>query len=333
MPAAVPRTRPRPPHADRFDPAAPDQRQRLETCERMDPEAYLRSLGVDPTDPAALMTVLDREAAACGGNRPGAGSVPEEIARLITSLGDPSWEERERAMARLREIGASALDPLRAAAGSPDPEVAHRVSVLLSTLTYVETSGAFPMVVEHLLRRHARGEPISTDDRNRIAHALVTVACCESAADGSRSAALTALGNASGVFAPDLEDAPPLLACWLRSREAPPARPDAPLAIAVAVATAIDASLLRAADAPSDARTALARAIAEAAPSVRTLPETSLNTFPADARHALSPVLLREWMTALAGTTPPEDRSEWPAWAAGRFQGEEPGEPPPQNFR
>jgi hypothetical protein len=55
-------------------------------------------------------------------------ATPDEIGRLIERLGDPSFEVREEATARLTALGGPALPALARAAADPDPEVRRRAA-------------------------------------------------------------------------------------------------------------------------------------------------------------------------------------------------------------
>jgi len=59
---------------------------------------------------------------------------PAELAARIAALGSDRWEEREEATQAILELGPAAAPALRAAAGSPDPEVRNRLEWLLSVL-------------------------------------------------------------------------------------------------------------------------------------------------------------------------------------------------------
>jgi hypothetical protein len=61
-------------------------------------------------------------------------STPPEMARLVDQLGDPDFQQRQRATEALRRQGVNALPALRAALEHPDPEVRHRVQELVPAL-------------------------------------------------------------------------------------------------------------------------------------------------------------------------------------------------------
>src|SRR5262245_47460051 len=54
-----------------------------------------------------------------------------EAAQLVEKLGSADFAEREAAMKRLDELGAIALDELRAACKSDNPEIADRAKELV----------------------------------------------------------------------------------------------------------------------------------------------------------------------------------------------------------
>jgi hypothetical protein len=59
----------------------------------------------------------------------------DRIVKLIQQLGDPNWEKREAAHAKLTEIGAGARPKLTEALKNPDIEIAYRVERLLAALS------------------------------------------------------------------------------------------------------------------------------------------------------------------------------------------------------
>lgn len=70
-------------------------------------------------------------------------SDPATIARWIKMLGSSSFSEREKATRALSEIGAPALEALRAAANSPDSETHTRAARLLPRVTKLADSERF----------------------------------------------------------------------------------------------------------------------------------------------------------------------------------------------
>lgn len=60
----------------------------------------------------------------------------ERIAGLVKQLGSPNFQERERAKGELLRVGAPALEQIRAAVLSSDPEVAIRAEELLTSLEF-----------------------------------------------------------------------------------------------------------------------------------------------------------------------------------------------------
>ncbi|MBA4062180.1 MAG: hypothetical protein C0501_00415 [Isosphaera sp.] len=73
----------------------------------------------------AVSAVLVAAAAAASPPAPG------EAAKLVARLNDPDYEEREAATRRLEELGAAAVDALRAGCRSDDPETARRARDVL----------------------------------------------------------------------------------------------------------------------------------------------------------------------------------------------------------
>ena len=63
------------------------------------------------------------------------GATEQEIAALITQLGDESFPKREAASTELRTIGKPAIPQLKAAENHADPEVRARVAALLQENT------------------------------------------------------------------------------------------------------------------------------------------------------------------------------------------------------
>ncbi|MBI4231355.1 MAG: hypothetical protein HY608_11005 [Planctomycetes bacterium] len=309
-------------------PIPPQERVRMANERALTPEDVLRGLGLDPSDLDALVRILERAAEACSGG-PGGVPVPlaEEIAHLVERLGAPSWEERERATERLREIGATALSALREACASTDPEVAQRARVLVSG---IGTDGGgdgqrFDAVVGSLL---SQDPPIGAEFRTRATRALVTVACSTPPHTTAIYTALRALAS----LPCDPADAPPLVEAWVREREwlatewlaaewlapgGPGGKGDGSWVAAFLIA--LQACVERSTGEPAGDRAPLARALAAAAPGIRPLPANVAEYLPADMQRILSPAILREWMTSLAGTTPPEAREEWPAWVETHF--------------
>src|SRR5579884_2799770 len=78
---------------------------------------------------AAVLRLPDRR------RRP-AGGVPPEVAdrarRLLRECGSEEFADRERATARLAELGPMARPLLREALHDPDPEIARRAAAVLS---------------------------------------------------------------------------------------------------------------------------------------------------------------------------------------------------------
>ncbi len=80
--------------------------------------------------------------AGCRSSSPPAALAPQAPTRVATAdprasvarLGDPSWAERERAMADLLTLGESALPSIEEASSSPDAEVRWRAKWLLSAI-------------------------------------------------------------------------------------------------------------------------------------------------------------------------------------------------------
>jgi hypothetical protein len=58
----------------------------------------------------------------------------EKIAQLIEQMGSKSFTQREKAMQALDEVGAPALEALRKAAKSADPEISHRAAELVKKI-------------------------------------------------------------------------------------------------------------------------------------------------------------------------------------------------------
>jgi hypothetical protein len=58
----------------------------------------------------------------------------EKIAQLIEQMGSKSFTQREKAMQALDQIGAPALEALRKAAKSSDPEISHRAAELVKKI-------------------------------------------------------------------------------------------------------------------------------------------------------------------------------------------------------
>jgi hypothetical protein len=58
----------------------------------------------------------------------------EKIAQLIEQMGSKSFTQREKAMQALDELGAPALEALRKAAKSSDPEISHRAGELVKKI-------------------------------------------------------------------------------------------------------------------------------------------------------------------------------------------------------
>src|SRR5260370_1158000 len=66
----------------------------------------------------------------------------ERIAKLIEQLGSKNFTEREKAMKALDEVGAPALEALRKAAKSNDPEISSRAKKLVADLEKRAESGS-----------------------------------------------------------------------------------------------------------------------------------------------------------------------------------------------
>jgi hypothetical protein len=62
---------------------------------------------------------------------------PEDIDKLIKSLGAESWREREEAQKKLIAAGKAAGPALEAAAGSDDPEISRRANRILDEICYL----------------------------------------------------------------------------------------------------------------------------------------------------------------------------------------------------
>lgn len=91
-----------------------------------------------------------------------------DLPALIRGLGADLHQERERASAALRAAGDSALEVLREATTSDDPEVRHRASVLLSELELGITS-AWP---EHLTQMARSFASLDPNERTKAMHAI-----------------------------------------------------------------------------------------------------------------------------------------------------------------
>jgi uncharacterized protein (TIGR03067 family) len=65
---------------------------------------------------------------------PTAAPSAAEIDQLVRQLGSPQFEEREAAVRRLEDVGEPALEPLRKAMSSMDPEVRRRARALVESI-------------------------------------------------------------------------------------------------------------------------------------------------------------------------------------------------------
>jgi HEAT repeat protein len=107
-------------------------------------EAILREAKVDNTD-AGLLAFLRRRTSAMTDDLDTEG--------LIRKLGSPEFEDREAASARLIALGRGALDALRKAGKSEDPEVANRAQACLEMITVHENLEVSLVVVRSVLKR------------------------------------------------------------------------------------------------------------------------------------------------------------------------------------
>jgi hypothetical protein len=103
-----------------------------------------------------LLTVLLSGVALGAAGR--AGAAPAAVAELIGRLGSPKFEEREQAGRDLEAAGPVALDELRRALTSDDPEVRHRADVLVRRLE--AQALARKVLAPTRVRLVYRGEPI-----------------------------------------------------------------------------------------------------------------------------------------------------------------------------
>jgi tetratricopeptide (TPR) repeat protein len=102
---------------------------------------------------------------------------PEEMARWIRQLGAPTHAEREEASAALWRIGEAALDPVREAAHSPDPEVAVRARALLADMARGIRS-SWPEALRQNVRAY---DTLSAPQREAVLQELTAV-CRDEAA-------------------------------------------------------------------------------------------------------------------------------------------------------
>lgn len=95
---------------------------------------------------------------------------PQEIARLVAQLGSAVYQDRESAQARLIEIGAPAIDAVRAALESSDLELSQRAKVIYALIAPRENYHRALKLVEegqlteaaNLLRSFVAGLPRDT---------------------------------------------------------------------------------------------------------------------------------------------------------------------------
>lgn len=83
-----------------------------------------------------------------------------EIARLIEQLGHEQFAQRRRAFDRLQALGLVAIDPLRQAAGSNNPEIARSSQQLLQKLERQPTEA----ILQSAIRQLARSTPAGAFD-------------------------------------------------------------------------------------------------------------------------------------------------------------------------
>ena len=102
-----------------------------------------------------------------------------DLTRLVQQLGDPDFQQRQRATEALRQQGTAALPALRAALDHPDPEVRRRVlelvpaletAVLLSPrrVTLKATNRTARQLLDDLAKQTGYGIDCWNDDANQV---------------------------------------------------------------------------------------------------------------------------------------------------------------------
>src|SRR5205085_3560474 len=81
----------------------------------------------------------------------------EDIEQLVRRLGSESFRVRKRATEELIRIGAQALQPLRTAAESKDPEVARRAKECLASIEQSGKSNVIAAAIRLLAAKRPAG--------------------------------------------------------------------------------------------------------------------------------------------------------------------------------
>lgn len=133
----------------------------------------------------ALAIVLTALLLGCAGASPGADNpaAAERSSELVRQLGSDSFEDRERAMQELQDLGRVAETALREGAASPDTEVSRRCQELLALVTRSDLEVALDDFLadrntKHLLKLPAWPRFSKVVGDSATSRALFVQMCC-----------------------------------------------------------------------------------------------------------------------------------------------------------